>query len=526
MSPTLPRALLPLVKSTRFWTDYFFLTDVESPSPHKPAFAKVEDDQTEEPTGNAEDPVLSYFELSFSAPDVYGVSIGHDDQGHWHPFVLRWEELELICRAEEANLRRWEHPGLPLLFLCRWAPICVGDDVERIVSMLVRAWQRVLGEDGTERDIRRLVERMDCRGRKFRWFKEGENWWIGAGDDAETASGVYTYRHREAVKPGGKWCGEGWNKLVEEAKRVVEGVGGKGELTDGDRALAAKFAPRTKYGLSVWLELRKKDRPLHQRAGRYFYLTLDAVLRHLDLGKAGSSGASSCTINGQHVWTSDHMSISIHGSLERGRAIIKQMLWWIRAPASTTLMTSNYKDLPFSMADAAEDATDETYLGITVPDIPPGCSWLVGHSLPDSLCTMLGSREVLQDTGHLSGPTADGWFTVATADGGELGLNLSRFDGEKLSGTGAVALRNLTPQTSTVLHALMNASGAVLTPVALAAKPLSENVAEMSWPPHRIVDDKTLHEILSGGAYQLWVKAERKEGDTEDSDDEDWEPRW
>ncbi|KAK0620115.1 hypothetical protein B0T14DRAFT_520617 [Immersiella caudata] len=671
MSPTLPRAFLPLVKSPRFWSDYLFLTDTEDHSLHKVAFAKVEDESddedsdtdynksddqdsneddgdefddelsgdgdenggeekdgnkdddsdvdspnekasnepssqpadgnpTEEPSENnptvnepaspsssssssssASDsprprsrspcyshdltfpfarslqpwddtynlsfsisPELSYFELTFCAPNLYNVSIAHDDQAHWHPWVLRWEELELVCRAvsatfakrrekakeagedeDEANLRRWEHPGLPLLFLYRFAPICVGDDVDRIVSMLVKAWKKVLGDGGTERDIRRFVERMDFRRRNFRWFKEGENWWIGVGDDAETAGAVYTYRDRDSVKSG-KWRNEDWNKLVEEARAVVEDEGGLGELSEEDRELAARFAPRTKHGLSLWLQLREKDRPLHQRAGRYFSLTLDAVLRILDLGRLSSSGASSRTINGESVWTSDHMSISIHGGLERGRAIIKQMLWWIRAPLSSTLMDSSYKDLPFNIADGAEDTIPETYLGIIVPDILPTCSWLVGHTLPDSLCTALQSKEVLQDTANVSGPTSEGWLTVTTTDGGELGFNLSRFDDEELEGTGAVLLRKLTPQASAVLHALMNASGAVLTPVALAAKPLNSDVADMHWPPHRIVDAGTLHEILSGGPYQLWVKAERKEDDMEDSDEEYWEERW
>ena len=123
-----------------------------------------------------------------------------------------------------------------------------------------------------------------------------------------------------------------------------------------------------------------------------------------------------------------------------------------------------------------------------------------------------------------SGAVGEVW-TVTSTDGGELGLNLSRFDGKELEGTGAVALKKLTPQASAVLHSLMNASGAVLTPVALAAKPLKDSVAEMSWPPHRIVDAKTLHEILSAGPYQLWVDAERKEDEAEDTDEE-WEPRW
>jgi len=504
-------------------------------------------------------PNLSYFELSFSAPsiDMYDISIAHDDQAHWHPFVLRWEELEVICRAVSITAQTharvdvterknqgteeekddggeketsWKHPGLPLLFLYRFAPICDGDNLERITAMLARAFQSVLGDEISDRDIRRFIERMDCRERKFRWFKDDDkNWWIGRGDDPETAGGVYTYRSRESVR-NGKWRNDQWNHLIAEAKGIVDAAAGggnvelEGELSEEDRELAARFAPRKRYSLEIWLALREKDRPLHQRAGRYLQLALDGVLRILDLGRATSSGASSCIINGRSVWTSDHSSISIHGDLPRGRAIIKQMLWWLRAPLATTLRNgSDFDELPFNLADASEDVTNETYLAICVPDILPDCSWLVGHTLPDSLQTVLESKDILGDSGKLSERTSDGWVTVTTADGGEVSFNFCRFDNEPAEGTGALALRKCTPQTSYILHRLMLTSGAVLMPVALAAKPLEGKVADMSWVRHRVVDAQSLHWVLSEGAYEHWVRADRGRVNEDDEDDVDGE---
>ena len=618
----LPRSFLPLVKSTRFWTDYLFLTDTPYPPPlaYKAAFQHADDDSDENsdenseenldqdsndqitnnqddapddlqsPTDNASqnsdsdgeasdnqstsygsgsgsprprspllyynlvfpfnrdldptdqefnlaisiDPILSYIPLTFHAPDVYDVRIAHDDQAHWHPFVLKWGELEAISRAVALTVRDedqeglYQHPGLPLLFLYRFAPICQGDDIDRIVVMLARAWKRVLGAGVSDRDVRRLIERMDCRGRGFRWFKEGENWWIGEGENAETAEEVYTYRSKESVRSG-KWLSQEWNQFVEEARAVVEGAGGDEVPTsEEDCELAARFVPRPRHSLNVWLALREKDRPLSQRAGRYFYLTLDGVLRILDMGGASSSGASSCTINGRSVYTSDHSSVTIYGSLERGRAMIKQMLWWLCAPLATTLRDgSTYHELPLDLADETQDSTEEAYLGICVPDILPDCSWLVSHTLPDTLHVALESNEVLQGTAQLvPTPTSDGWFTVKTTDGGELGFNFSRFDGEAAAGTGALGLRQVTPQASAVLHRLMEVSGAVLTPVALTAKPLREDIAEISWVPHRVVDSETLHGILSPGAFELWTKAERKDDAANDSDEEPSTPRW
>ena len=61
-----------------------------------------------------------------------------------------------------------------------------------------------------------------------------------------------------------------------------------------------------------------------------------------------------------------------------------------------------------------------------------------------------------------------------------------------------------------------------MTPVALAAKPLEEKIAEMSWVPHRVVDAKTLHQILSDGAFKLWVNAERKVDADDNFDEAQW----
>jgi hypothetical protein len=51
----------------------------------------------------------------------------------------------------------------------------------------------------------------------------------------------------------------------------------------------------------------------------------------------------------------------------------------------------------------------------------------------------------------------------------------------------------------------MAATGGVLTPVGLAARPLDEEIADM-WVPHRVVaDSETLYSILAGGAFRFWT---------------------
>ncbi|KXX77782.1 hypothetical protein MMYC01_204091 [Madurella mycetomatis] len=528
----LPTSLRPLLASKRFWSDYFFITDVADPSPYSPHFEDVtltfsfgRNPQAQYSLSTSFDSSFSYIPLSFSTPSLREREIAHDDQAHWHPHVLRWEELELICRAVAAADEGYPHPGIPLLFLYRFAPICAGDDVDRIVGMLGSAWKKVLGP-GAEREVRRFVERADYTSRGYRWFFEGESdggyWWIGQGEDAESAAAsddVYTRRWKGAVEKGG-WENAAWNELVDEARRVVEGLADGGWDGDAEEGTGLTLTLREHYRLDLWLALTENDRPMHQRAGRYLQLTLKDLLRIFDLGDAGPSGASSTLIDGRSVYTSDHSWVVIWGGLPRGRAIIKQMLWWLVAPLATTLRNgTNYKTLQFNLADEDEDQTEESYLGICVPQILPDCDWLVSHTLPHSLQTTLVSLDVLGDTGKVTGPNEDGWLTVTTADGGELAFNLGRADEAEVKGTGALALRKIKPQASALLHRFMEASGAVLSPVALAAKPLPDRISS-EWVHHRVIDAETLHGVLSAGAFEMWVNAERKARD--ESDDDKW----
>jgi hypothetical protein len=93
---------------------------------------------------------------------------------------------------------------------------------------------------------------------------------------------------------------------------------------------------------------------------------------------------------------------------------------------------------------------------------------------------------------------------TASEDGGKLGFSLSRAAEEELNGTGAVALRKVTSQVTGILHQFMEASGAVLALVALAAKPLPKDVRRCRmWIKHRVVNSDELYQILSGGVYKL-----------------------
>ncbi|KAL1844188.1 hypothetical protein VTJ49DRAFT_3844 [Mycothermus thermophilus] len=637
----LPASLIPLFKTKRFWTDYYWFTDVASPCPYKLPFRNalkaILDHENDEPSdsesggsqSNQEsgdedsddkyhtvelnipiswmdflelksasgsktsksdadgsqgedndddsddddyyspyppyrlslkiDPRFIYIPLAYCTPSLarengpeYPLQLGYDDQAHWHPYALRWAELELFSRAVAAAAttaterphRRWGTvPGLIVLLLCRFAPICTntlhddGNDpdaeMRKVVRLIVAAFWRVFGRDGIDDDtVRRFIERADFRKQKFRWFREekGGNWWIGCGDDPGTAEAVYTFRSEESVADGGDWNPEEWDRLLKAARMVVEQHGAAAgadsdptaDLTDEE--LMSRFAPREWHSYNVNLPLIKRDRPLNQRASRYWCLSLGGILRVLNSGNIEPTGSCGREINGEHIWSSESLSVSLCCDRSHGRALLKESLWWLRAPLATRLSSRNNTDsVPFSLADDKQDvaAPGESYLGIFVPAIVPSCKWLVSHTLPDSLQDVLASAAVLGDGGQLSGLTDDGWYTVTAAgDGGELGLNLSRAEEEELEGTGALALRKVTPQVTGILHRFMAAADVVLAPVALAAKALPKAVQDgPSWLEHRVVDPSELYGILSGGAYELWLQADRRSDEEKESGD-------
>ncbi|KAL2117682.1 hypothetical protein VTJ04DRAFT_7342 [Mycothermus thermophilus] len=418
---------------------------------------------------------------------LYPLRIGYDDQFRWHPYVLRWAEFELFSRAvaaaattaTERPKQRWGTlPGLVILLLCRFAPMCTNtlhddgdeDDAEmcKIIRMIVRACCQVLGKDQIDDEtVRRFIERADFYKRKF--------------------------------DEGGNWNAEEWDRLLKAARMVVEqheaAAGADPDPTADltDQELAFRFGPREWHRYKINIPFTKRDRPLSEYVGHGG--------RHLG-----------GTINGRDIKTWEQLSVSL---------CCNPGGW------SEAVTLADTRDIA---------APGESYLGIYVPTVDPKWHWHVAHTLPDSLKDMLASPGVLGDGGRLSGLTKDGWYTVtASRDGGELGFNLSRAEEEEeLNGTGAVALRKVTPQVTEILHRFMEASGAVLAPVALAAKPLPKDVRRCCIR-HRVVNPDELYEILSGGAYKLWLQVDKRSDEEKESgdpyasvDDEDYDsdPEW
>jgi len=173
----LPEPLQSLVKLKNFWTNYFWL-------PPFTEFPGLESCRVEFPVTAGYVLTLSfperllYYSLGFRHPAAAEpVEIGSwSDEGSSHPFVLRWQENDLICRCVARNDRSLPHPGIPALLLSRFTPF-LGCDRDVAGAVLRHAWQS-LGLF-TEQEIDHLMERV-CMllSPEVHWVKDAQFGWV------------------------------------------------------------------------------------------------------------------------------------------------------------------------------------------------------------------------------------------------------------------------------------------------------------------------------------------------------------
>jgi hypothetical protein len=166
--------------------------------------------------------------------------LGFGDSVYWHFDTLRWEELDWICRCWALGDPALPHPGVGLLLLERFAPICQGVNARIVFPLRWAAW-RSLGLFSDE-EIEALAGplRGPHRREPERWQKHKHLGWTYPGD--VDAGYLFSLRHpgnvahfpfkalnamlesvrrfcRAAVRP---WARRKDGRVVELARRIAD----------------------------------------------------------------------------------------------------------------------------------------------------------------------------------------------------------------------------------------------------------------------------------------------------------------
>lgn len=557
----IPEALRALASARRFWTDFFWNTEAE-----EEYYSALEE------TVHLDFPVTSdhacpYISLEFTN-DLSSLSLdlkigseshqlGWDDQAHWHPHVLRWDELDLICRAIARREPELPHPGLPLLLLHRFAPICgerggEDDDADFASSLLDAAWRR-LGLF-SDREIQQLIERYDARDAGFRWRPGGvEGTWVlcqeklDAEGDLSSSRSLYTLRSEYEV--GGRAESEeedesdeeeyeddiepfphtGLMTMLEAAREtVLRSISGE-SIPDG--ILASEHPPRphytlrSKYSMRLSLPLQDGPRPLVRGARARVISPLSRILSDLDIGSAQLSGECSTLKDGVRVAVDKFVSVQIEGDRARGMCVIREVLQWVGASTNVRLWGSGPNKIALNIGEEYS-TTGELHFQLATYAAPtPGEEerpTLFRITFPASCADALrADPEATIKDPHADGwlavvphgtseatvqdPDRDGWLIVLASDGGEMGACFTPREDNKNFTAGSLAIRKLSPALVGIIYRFLASQSLALFPPGIVTAVIPR---EMEADTVVVKSDAELHEVLAAGPYAWWSRPE------------------
>ena len=498
----LPQPLQSLLRTRRFWTDFFWETHADFE-----AYPELDGCTLGFPVAPGYvlaltlDDSLSFFSLAIKAPAQEAVRIGWDDEGHYHPHTLRWPELELLCRAIALQDPDLPHPGLPLLLLHRFAPICPADDLDSILPMLVAAWaERDLF---SQSEIRDFVERRDTRDGTFTWRDDAEtgHWYLDQ-QDPDAPRGLYTLRH--PVNP--EFPHNELNQMLRGAQSIIDQAGGsagreaaafaqsgdlalvpaifRGLQDEGQALLADILAENGSAARACWLvevllglpagslvrqwaspiHLREPHRllfclplidpirPLPESAPKLLYESLKRVLNDRHLGDLEFRSSSQFTDETYSILTKDDLGVGVR--------LVRQMLWWARAPETVSLRTVAGDEFPLYPNGGPDNVTELCLQFGRLVMMHWELFGEPGHRfdrVPFDPQIRAALRQVLSDAGAI-GPDADGWFTIALPDGGRMQVCLRHLENDPDLDGGTVLVQQLTFEVARVVHELLGSA--------------------------------------------------------------------
>ena len=507
--------LVALFKDRRFWTDFWWTTEAACEDPRYAFMDEVSNFQVWFPLSDDGDRIelsmegdLCYFELFVSNSEYDTWSVAHDDQAHPFPHVLRWEEVELICRAAahfDPDGPLGQHPGVGMLLLLRWTPICRGDDVDRIAEMLEVAFREATGEAFSLKDVHQHISRRDFRDCGFRWRYSEENqiWHLKQDEDFTVASHVYTTRHGEE---GEKFPHEGFKTMLTLASEAV--------AADPPVQLPLRDPNTKRYfrkqmvNYTLKLQLAGPDRSICSN-GDMVEDTIALTLEVLDLGVCRNTGMMS----GSGRKSADLLSLRLNvDERDRGVDVIRDILRWGMAPEGCEVWGEKVENVDLQLDDwdllyRDEDGRPEMFFMLASMNCKEtGWMWRPWEQrLPPSIVDNIRSLPEVQ-VGDLD---SDGWMELKTEDGGIVRVYATQAGEGVDTKKCIIAIKELTMGVAvvicTLLETALDGGRLALMPPALVTKEPAQGPKRRSFVK---VEAPEMFEILGSGPMHWWVKRE------------------
>ncbi|TPX09696.1 uncharacterized protein E0L32_009035 [Thyridium curvatum] len=546
----LPRELRELLGTRRFWTDFFWITEAEDD-----AYSELED------TVCIDLPIslgsegsflslefsndLGFFELQLKN-GVHSQQLGWDDGAHWHPHVLRWDELDLVCRAVARLNPDLPHPGLPLLLLHRFAPICGrrgGDDDDApFASALLDAAWRSLGIF-SDREVQRLIERSDARDAGFIWRQNGTQgvWFLDQEeitDGCENSSqrALYTLRSQpsepsddldceddegheehseygESEKSCNSFPHHQLGSMLDRAQQTVL-RSANGDLTqDGvlpsERPSAPHYTLRPQHTLDLRVPVQEGSRPLGKEVPARVTAPLNRILSDLDLGWAQWTGSRARRQeDGTFVDVDNSLAVHVHGNRDHGvqssrRSKLAGSSWPSRFFCSDTRATFPAYD--FSHAKPGVSQAQKFQM-----QLPAACLEAI-RADPEATIKDFGDDGWLTVTprgepdANLQNLERSNWLVITASDGGKMGVCFAPTEEDASLASGSLRVEELSPGLAGIIYRLLSTQHLALFPPGLVAH-MHPSLPLMETKTQVLSSDTTLYQILVNGAYAWWSR--------------------
>jgi hypothetical protein len=176
------------------------------------------------------EPGVGYVNLAARSPEsTKAETVGWDDTAHFHPHVMPWSELDLLCRAAALYDPALRHPGPMLALLLRFAFLTEDEDLDAITPLVDAAFATVrpsattgvaaLKTPDVRMETRDWFDLRDLRGTGIKWVTRSDACRAVTQHDRDGMP-LYSLREPESDEfPFAAWSG-----LLVRARELLDSV--------------------------------------------------------------------------------------------------------------------------------------------------------------------------------------------------------------------------------------------------------------------------------------------------------------